>query len=269
MADHQGKDIVLTGPGRSGTSLLSVLLERHCKDVVSFNEAAGDPRPAAVQRWFRRTRQSIIDGKPTPVLLDRTGNVTTNTWRDGAVQSERVLQHPNPVIVCKGVLLYLDHLKGYVERDMRLLLMVRDPVWTVCAWGVPEHRDMNVYGVEDGNLHPFWHKHPFPWRTTDAVGRRCEVWEHDAHIILETLQALGLKGWNGDERVAMVRYEDLAADPAKELFRLAQWLGVEMVGKVEPVKTANRPSRYSKSDVNEVRAKVRRFCPSRHRFGYE
>lgn len=258
---------VLTAPGgRSGTSLLDRLLHEHLANVVCFNEFAS----ASVKRmrqFFDAAEAAIRDGKHIPVKVNRDGERTTNPWRDGARMELQPLDKEvdDPHLIHKGIMGCVDEIPAYLAEGWGVIVIVRDPAYSVAAWGVPEHKDQHVYRVADDDLHRWWTPDRVCWTREDPDERRAEFWEAKVRDVLEARdrQVRGSR-----HQLYVLTYEALVADPLLELRALGAMLDADVVGEPDGVFDGNTPERYPHADIDRLQQIARELCPTRRRLGY-
>lgn len=251
------RSLVVSGISRSGTSLLSVLLNS-VQNVVCFNEVL-PPDPARLPSALARARKDLLAGKAVRNKFDASGRLTTDTL-SATVKKKAVVDKPLDEDLCvatKRNIPYLNEAGPLLDLGYPMVVMIRDPVYTLGSWGSPKAVEAAIPGsrVAIGDVHPHWSQVRFTRQ--DVVERRAEAWQHYAERI-----------WDLRARVQIVTYEELCARPAQTLAALCRYAGLSAPGTLpEIVRPAfNDDDRYP--DLPRIRQAVRELCPARTHFGY-
>jgi len=219
-----GRDVVVTGISRSGTSWLCRLLHEHA-DCVALNEPAEivailerEAEPTGLAGFLAETRARVLAGEPISNKLT-AGRVTADTAENDA----RSLYVPTPatadfVLAVKNTRAVLSRLDA-VRRalpETRIVACVRNPFDTLGSWkrSFPHLRDADVAHVPVG--HP---EDPFlapddraalriVAAASDPAERRARWWRWFAQMLLRHRDG-----------VVLIRYEDLVAAPAATIAR--------------------------------------------------
>ena len=219
-------DLIITGIPRSGTSYV-------CKSLDGFDNVAVVNEPAILfeglcygpQPWMvpvlhADLRARIDGGEAVRNKLDARGGLTEDTAVHEALDWYRPrLRDGQWVLATKNTLAYLARLGGILQvmPQARVVACVRHPLDTLASWkGTFAHLAMGdpsalpVGGLAD----PFLPAHLRDGlrdiaRLTDPAVRRAAWWCLLAEEILR---------WR--ERIEIVRYEDLVADPHTQMQRL-------------------------------------------------
>lgn len=218
-----GRDLLLTGIPRSGTSYLCRLLDALDNTAVVnepvelFEGLASAPEPWAVPLLHAALRARIDAGEAVPNKLDVDGRVTGDTMHgDQRMPYRPVLRDHEWVLATKNTLAYLARLDGIgrVMPQARVVALVRHPLDTLASWkGSFAHLAQGDTGVVPiGGT-------PDPWLSprlragvsaiaavSSAAVRRAAWWR------LLASELLAHRG-----HIVIVRYEDLVADPALTL----------------------------------------------------
>lgn len=223
---RHARDLIISGIPRSGTSYL-------CKSLEAFDNVAVINEPRIVFDWLRYSpdpwtvpilhadlRRCIDSGEPVENKLDARGGLTEDTAVEESAQPYRPhLRNANWVLATKNTLAYMARLEGILRLmpGARVVLCVRHPLDTLASWkGTFAHlaagdpANVPVGGLAD----PFLPAHlraglEVVASIAEAAYRRAAWWR---------LLAQDVVRWR--ERVVIVRYEDLVADPARELQRV-------------------------------------------------
>jgi hypothetical protein len=219
-------DLIITGIPRSGTSYV-------CKSLDGFDNVAVVNEPAILfeglrygpQPWIvpvlhADLRARIDGGEAVQNKLDARGELTEDTAVHEALDWYRPqLRDGQWVLATKNTLAYLARLGGILQvmPDARVVACVRHPLDTLASWkGTFAHlatgdpSALPVGGLAD----PFLPAHLRDGlrdiaRLTDPALRRAAWWCLLAEEILR---------WR--ERIEIVRYEDLVADPHTQMRRV-------------------------------------------------
>jgi hypothetical protein len=245
------RDLIITGIPRSGTSYV-------CKSLDGFDNVAVVNEPAILfeglcygpQPWIvpvlhADLRARINDGEAVQNKLDARGELTEDT----AVHEVRAAYRPSLrndhwVLATKNTLAYMARLDGIlrVMPDVRVVACVRHPLDTLASWkGTFAHlatgdpSTLPVGGLAD----PFLPAHLHDGmrdivQLAEPAMRRAAWWCLLAEEILR---------WR--DRIEIVRYEDLVADPQVQMQRLlgplSQVAGAPGPGlKPSAIRTARR-----------------------------
>jgi len=251
------RNLVVSGISRSGTSLLSVLLNS-VDNVVCFNEVL-PPDPVRLPEALARMRRDLLAGKPVRNKFNDTGQLTTDTL-SAMVKNKKVVAKPLDEDLCvatKRNIPYLNEAEALLDLGYPMVVMIRDPVYTLGSWGSPKSVAAAIPGarVAIGDVHPHWNRVRFS--RADEVERRAEAWQHYAARI-----------WDLRNRVHIVDYEGLCARPHQTMVDLCRWAGLPAPGGIPEVvrPSCNSDDRYP--DLPRIRAAVRDLCPARTSFGY-
>jgi len=227
-AEVRSRNVILTGFPRSGTSLFSALLGQ-LENVVCLNEISPTPYHF---HFFGRVRRRIERGRPVANRYDGSGALTTNT-RESAVRIEerrvQVKDHKF-VLAQKYTLPYLNYLERFCDEGWPVWVIVRDPRFALLSWkSCPPHWGISRLLPPDELLAHI------PFAEDDADGRRVEVWNHYARRI-DALR----------DRLRIVRYEDLVADPTAVMQSFCDAHGLSLPADFDPdLHSRNRASAYA------------------------
>ena len=219
-------DLIITGIPRSGTSYV-------CKSLDGFDNVAVVNEPAILFEGLRDGPQPWIVPVLTPTCargsmaarrcrnkLDARGGLTEDTAVHEALDWYRPrLRDGQWVLATKNTLAYLARLGGILQvmPQARVVACVRHPLDTLASWkgtfrisAMGDPSALPVGGLAD----PFLPAHLRDGlrdiaRLTDPAVRRAAWWCLLAEEILR---------WR--ERIEIVRYEDLVADPHTQMRRV-------------------------------------------------
>lgn len=254
------RSLVLTGISRSGTSLLCALVNA-LPNAVCLNEVLPS-EPSALLTALARTRKDLLRGRPVPNKFDvEDGAPTTNTLGVGVVREKRRVEKPlddELLLASKRNLPYLLHIEQLLALELPVVALLRDPVYALGSWGGEQARGAGIPGARIGPDHQHPHWDALALTRPDPIERRAEAWQ----LCAERL-------WAVRERVIVLRYEDLCADPVGVLDDIAARFGLPLPPSlpvaVRPAQNDDR--RYP--DIPRVRAAVAKLCPARFEFGYD
>ena len=260
------KPFILTGPPRSGTSLLSALLARKA-NVVVVNEpvVVGDPllargNPARLLRGFMNSiaRQIVRQGTmPTKVDRKDPSRPTTDTAHRGSVRRDMsvVIDQARPLCVgVKHPISFMEFLGELVEAwpELKVIVLARDPVLTIRSW-----RE-TTYGWQPG----LDDRRMWIWRRiyrevpADAtpLAKRAHLWK----LLVERGEKYRA---SHPSQVIVQRYEALLADPAAAMARLFTHIGADRPG--EPIDVSDvRPQQHTsyKGFTDEEVSMIQSIC---------
>ena len=252
------RSLVLSGISRSGTSLLSVLIGS-LENAVCLNEIL-PPEPNLLPDAFARTRRSLLKGKPVANKFDATGQPTTDTLAC-MVREKRVVDKPltkRALVGSKRNIPYLNNAVSLLEHGFLMVLMIRDPVYTIGSWGSEKAARGNIPAVRmspGADLHPHWH--PVQFTREDPIERRAEAWEHYARII-----------WSLRGRATILRYEQLCSNPELVMANLCLVLGLAPPNALPDIVNPSKNDDARYPDLPAIREAVHALCPTRRSFGY-
>lgn len=153
----EGRNIIITGIPRSGTTLITALIDS-MPDTVALNEptwqydwAVAHPDSAAVfadwlMRDFARTRQHLLKGEPIPERRREDGSAVTNYYRPDPDRPDlghtfKVLPFTRPGLTSDFTLaikhngLYLGCLRQILDTGaFRAVAILRHPVGVIASW---------------------------------------------------------------------------------------------------------------------------------------
>ncbi|ARA94811.1 hypothetical protein AWN76_017725 [Rhodothermaceae bacterium RA] len=250
--DRPDRTLIVTGIPRSGTSLLSALINE-MPNAVCLNEILYDVDRLPEQ--IAQIRQRLMQGEPVPNKYDESGALTTNTLESQVVLEQRVEAVGQDVVVGSKVNVpYLARLPLLLQYGYRVVGLVRDPVFTIASWSSEKARIIREARVTDDDLDPAWQG--FPFQSADRLSRMAEVWQYLASIL-----------WQHRGRIMVLRYEDLIEAPEATLEKVAQLFGLPVPAIEYPLSSMNRDDRYQ--HLEAIREAVHRYAPIRTAFGYE
>lgn len=252
------RTVVLTGISRSGTSLLTALLNEF-PNAVCFNEVL-TADPGALPEAVARIRRDLLKGRPVPNKFDESGRPTTNTLEGVVIKEKRRVEKRVDAQVLVGAkrnIPYLSGMEKLLAHGFKAVIMIRDPVYTIGSWSSAKAAAAGIPGAQVGpdNVHPHWHGVTFT--RNDVIERRAEAWQHYAELIA-----------GFQERTRVFTYERLCLDTASVLSDLCAYLDLERIAPLPALagKPRNEDRRYP--DIARIRQAVDRLCPARKRFGY-
>ncbi len=226
------KPFILTGPPRSGTSLLTALLTRK-DNVLVANEpvVVGDPLlargdPARLLRGYMNSlaRQAVRRGTmSTKVDRKDPSRPTTDTAHRGAIRRDVPVTIDRNRPLCVGVkhpISFMEFLPELVEGwpQLKVIVLARDPMDTIRSW-----RE-TTYGWQPGLDDPtqgLWRR-MYAEIPADAspLARRAHLW----NLLVERGEKYAA---THPGQVMLLRYESLLADPAATMRRLFEHIGAD------------------------------------------
>lgn len=262
VVDRREQTLIVTGISRSGTSLFTVLLNL-LDDVVAFNEVLPlelDALPGALDA----VHGQLMAGEPVRNKF-RGDGLATDTLQPGVVKREEAVAKPltpDVRIATNRNLTYLNQLGDFVAGGWRVVVLVRDPVFTLASWSTARAVEHGIpgalAGVEDR------HPHLADVALDDGatlIERRAQVWEHYAARI-----------WAHRAHAMIVPFEVLTQRPLLTLSAVARYCGAPQppesldLGWVRPDR--NDPDRHAPRLLRSIRDAVTRLCPTRLALGY-
>lgn len=250
-------DLLLTGVPRSGTSLLTALINR-VPDHAAVNEPQlsrrswlADPL-AAVTELHTSLRSTLSRGLPVP------NKPTTDTYLRGETVSWRP---PQPlgdtfVLATKWTLRYL----GALERlapHMRIVALVRHPADTIAAWqrSFRHLRDPYPRGLWAAHLSPDRRQALRDLLRAPDIHRHARLWALLVDQLLDSAPS-----------ATVLRYEDLCADPRKQVAKATARPVDSLPEEFGNGVHAPRGHRYSRAELEIV---AEHCGPLARRLGYD
>lgn len=240
------RDYLITGIPRSGTSLLSRLLDDQADSVVVNEPIEAQVGVHAkcyrdfVVSFHGHLRQRILEGNPIRNKLS-DGAVSVDT----AVSNERVLYTPSIstsdfLLGTKDTLAYLSRLDVFrAGQAMKIVVCIRDPRNAIASWKrtFKHLADADVailaaQGILEARPRESGARISDVARIGDAQRRRALFWTYLAGIIADN------RDW-----ICLVRYEDLISDTEAVLARVLAALDERRTNDVPMLRIHLRPDR--------------------------
>lgn len=246
------KNVIVTGIPRSGTSLLSVLLNNF-HNSVCLNEILYDTN--SLPRDFSEIRRRLIVGKPIPNRYDSSGKLATDTQNDNVKIDNRVVQieDENVVIGSKVNIPYLNNIHKILDYGYKVIAIVRDPVYAIGSWNSKKASIIPEAHVTDVDMHPRWKG--FKFESSDKIERQAQIWNFYADLI-----------WKLRDRVKIYTYELLTSNLDLITKDIAGNLGLESFADTLVVNNQNIDSKYPK--IEQIKKAVKKYCSIKEVFGY-
>jgi glycosyltransferase involved in cell wall biosynthesis len=250
---RQDRNLIITGVPRSGTSLLSVIINGFT-NAVCLNEIIYDV--GSLPNAFSLIRQKLIDGEAVPNKFNESGDLTTDTQNSSVTLKNVVIKNvdENVLIGSKVNIPYLNQLPLLLSYGYKTICLIRDPVYTIGSWCSSKASEIPEAKVTDDDMHPRW-RH-FNFRTNDRIERMVQIWSHYAQLL-----------WNYRSILNILTYENLVSEHKREIEKLARFLEIESPPGNLNLKNGNIRSKYP--EIEEIIKKVNLFCPIKHKFGYD
>jgi len=250
---RQDRNLIITGVPRSGTSLLSVIVNGFT-NAVCLNEIIYDV--GSLPNAFSIIRQKLIDGEAVPNKFDESGDLTTDTQNGSVTLKNVVIKNvdENVLIGSKVNIPYLNQLPLLLSYGYKTICLIRDPVYTIGSWCSSKASEIPEAKVTDDDMHPRW-RH-FNFRTNDRIERMVQIWSHYAQLL-----------WNYRSILKILTYENLVSEHKREIEELAMFLEIESPPRHLNLNNGNIRSKYP--EIEEIIKKVNLFCPIKHKFGYD
>lgn len=247
------RDFILTGIPRSGTSLMSVLLSE-AEDCVCFNEIHYNIITLPI--FFGEMRKKLLAGEPVPNKVNKAGKLITNTddTNKFSIRKKIFLVKGSEVVIGSKVTIpYLNQINEILNQGYKVIIMIRNPVYTLGSWNSKKLLNTPMNKVMNGNLHSHWKQVNFV--SNEKIERQAQIWEHYARLI-----------WSLRDKVKIVRYEQFIGQQDIIVKELAEFLGISLLRELENLQNLNIDSRYMK--LEEIKSAVEKYCNSRKHFGY-
>ncbi len=257
--DTNQDDFLITGLPRSGTSLLCNLLHKAPNMVVVnepqevFDTLKADSQALGLGLLYRKLRTNIELGKGIYNKVNEDGDVIEDTrFNDTRRHYQPKVLDTRFKLATKNPLAYLSRLRMLCDAypDMPKVVMIRHPLDVICSWKASfEHLksiDLAVIpfaGEHDPMLDGVQHRLLNSVRKqTYLPVRRALYFNYLAEMIARD-----------KERICVIRYEDLLANPTKVMNTVATYVG--MMPLQSQVLESIRPSSSQKIfDIEDVKA---------------
>lgn len=175
------QDFVITGIPRSGTSLLSFLLNK-TEGCVVFNEIHYNANTLPL--FFRRRHKKLVGGRPIPNKFNEKGELTTDTLdrKKVSVRKKNIpTRGDNLALGSKVNIPYLKQINTILGHGYKVIAVVRNPVYTLGSWNSKKVANIPIAHVVDSDMHPRWRDINFV--SDDKFERHAQIWEHYASLI--------------------------------------------------------------------------------------
>jgi len=244
------RPFIVTGPPRSGTSLMTALLARK-PNVLVANEpvVVGDPllamgQPARLLRGYMvgMAQKAVHEGKfTTKVDPDEVDRATTDTANKGALRSDITIELDRSRPLCTGVkhpVSFMEFLEELVTGwdHLQVIAIVRQPGPTIRSWRETTYGwQPGLDGPNEGLQRRMYAQIP---PTDNPLARRAHLW---------TLMVERAAHWARERphQVLFFRYEELLERPADVMRRLYEHIRAPEAGTpidVSDVSPQNRPA---------------------------
>lgn len=252
------RDVLITGIPRSGTSYLCRLLHE-VDNCVVINEPASIFAPlqsaegfAGFPLVYRDLRRDIEAGKPVENKV-RDGKVVEDTRL--LDQRETYLprvENADFLLATKNTLAYLARLAVLRETLSHALIVacIRHPLDTIASWKTSfDHlASAQVEGFPIGHPQDPWLSPAHRQRIQEIAAmpqlsmRRALLWRALAELMREER-----------DRLLVIRYEDLVADPAAELGRILNRVGLSAHPAPTPSIPRSKREALDEADEEAIR----------------
>lgn len=269
-------NVVITGIPRSGTSYCCTLLH-NLENCVAINEPDEEIFPHLIQtsppfglaEYYAKLRADILAGRPVAnkihegKLIEDTADINKDELYMPAVSL------PNFMLATKNTLMYLARLRqiAHVMPEAGIVACVRNPFDTIASWkGSFGHlAGAAVENFRVGYLGDHGLSEAAQGRLAEIAGtaepelKRALLWRHLAELILENRSLLHV-----------VRYEDLVADPERQLKILFWHFGnIFEFRPIQPFKPSSASRKRSANLTPDDIQAIRRTCSeTAAAFGY-
>lgn len=245
-------DFIVTGIPRSGTSLMCSLISEHSNNSYCFNEIHYDVK--TLPYFFWDMRRNLQKGKPIPNKVDKEENITTDTNRiDFEIKEVKTKSLSGEIkLGSKVTIPYLNNIKNLINREYTILILVRDPLYTLASW--------NSEGVDIPESNPKSNNSEGRWdvpnlNTENKLIKQSQIWNYYANLI-----------YSVRDDVLIIRYEDLTENQIETIKEIEKKIGVNIDTNNIELKNYNMSSRYD--NINEIKKVVKDNCPAKKYFDY-
>jgi len=251
-AVQRNRNLIITGIPRSGTSLVTSLLNS-VDNVVCLNEILYNVN--TLPQDFDEVRKRLLLKQPIPNKYNNDGYLTTDTQNGQTQIKNRILSKSldkNVIVGSKVNIPYLNQIEKILQYGFCTIAIIRDPAYTVASWN--RNKNIPEAMVSTENMHPRWRQ--FNFDTTNPVERQAKLWEFYAGIL-----------WKYRGQLKILKYEYITQHPDAVLKNLCDELGVVPPESIPELKNYNIPSRYENFEyVSTIAAQL---CPTAKYFGYQ
>lgn len=260
---------LVTGPPRSGTSLLTALLTRK-PNVLVVNEpivvsdltfVEYDPAELLKGYFNHTARRAVTRGLlKTKVDPDHPHHSTTDTANRGYARNDvpvRIDPTRPLAIGVKHPQTFMEFMQEICDAwpELRIVCAVRDPGPTIRSWRETRFGwDPQIDDPSQGIWRRYYEL--IPIEVTDPLEKRAHVWRILAERSLEFSEKY-------PGRVMISRYEDLVRNPAESLARIFRHIGTDHPEEsvdTSDVQHQDRPN-YRGFTESEA-AMIERICAS-------
>jgi len=227
------RPFAVTGPPRSGTSLMAAVLSRKPVNVAVINEPLVlhekllvTGKPATLVRGYcnATARQAIKTGtiinKVDPKSQDK---LTTDTWNVGSVRRPVPIKIDTNKPICIGVkqpLPFMDFMPALCDgwSDLKMIVMVREPGPTIRSWRETTFGwQPALDNPNEGQYLPVYDRVP---KCDHPLERRAHAWR----LIVEDAVKEAEKR---PAQILIVRYEQLLESPQSTIAKIYQYIGAD------------------------------------------
>lgn len=273
---EKSANVVITGIPRSGTSYCCTLLH-NLENCVAINEPDEEifshliqtSPPFGLAEYYANLRADILAGRPVVnkihegKLIEDTADINQDELYTPAVST------PNFLLATKNTLMYLARLPqiAHVMPEASIVACVRNPFDTIASWkGSFGHlAGAAVENFRVGYLGDHGLSEAAQDRLAEIAGtaepelKRALLWRHLAELILENRSLLHV-----------VRYEDIVADPERQLKILFRHFGdIFEFQPIQPFKPSSISRKRSANLTPDDIQAIRRTCSeTAAAFGY-
>ncbi len=260
------RPFIVTGPPRSGTSLLTALLTRK-PNVLVANEpvivsdlflAHGAPARLLRGYTYATARRAYKDGtlktKVDPTSKDRP---TTDTWNVGATRefvSVKIREDQNLCVGVKHPIPFMEYLHELVTGwpELKVIVSVREPGPTIRSWRETGFGwQPQIEDKSEGLWRRMYNNLP---QDVEPLERRAHLW----NLLVERGSQFAAEY---PKQVMVTRYEDLVQKPAETMQQMFSHIGATDPGEkidVSDVKYQERPS--YKGFTEDEATMIQRVC---------
>ena len=240
MNEHHPRVVLVVGSGRSGTSWLGQMVQAAGSYISVFEPLHPGHVPGAVPLWGRYLRPSNTY-PPFERFFDRlvSGGGLTR-WSDQENKGAGSRFHPAPWLrrllrpprVIKMIRANL--MLGWLRQRYQLpvIYVVRHPAATIASWlKLGWSGRLSHFSGQTDLIADHLAGRDVRWHTTDPVEALATRWAIENLVPISQMRC---QGWT------VATYEELLADPRREVTRVLEKLGLPFTEQVSL--TINRPS---------------------------
>jgi len=282
--DFYTNNFIITGIPRSGTSLMSSLLNT-VDNMIVFNEVICKEvnfyDVPTLPGTFSKIRKLLWNHQPVPNRYDRDGKLTTNTMKDGENLEWKKAEKPIRRDVRIGSKInapYLGHIGTIIENGFKVIAIIRHPVYVIGSYQMPHTATLNIANpLTDPRYAGFGFQNEYAQLYRDAKSRSDVVCDEDMLLANIHCQAelwnhfAGLFATLSERKnFGLIKYEAMVDNPKKITEYIMQFLGFDETPKTrDKIKIKNRNDVKNYLNISFIREAVKMWCSNATLFGYD